>query len=156
MTEPDLATAAHEDAGSLVRAPLAWEPRRMRPARPCLALLVSVVLGAGCVDEGLDDVRWACATDGACGPAAHCVRGFCAPRGVQALSGGLTCTLPALSSDDPSAPRFAIALDEGNRQLVFSARGREARVALPAEVVSLDEGPLTTCCTNPCCAFSRP
>lgn len=121
-----------------------------------LAVLVAsgTVLAGGCGDTSLDDVRWACASDRECGSGAHCRLGVCAPRDVPELAAGLVCE-PSVG-EVVNAPRFSVEVDEGLRTLVFAAGDREARFALPPEVVSLDQGPLEGCCANPCCALIAP
>jgi len=112
-------------------------------------VLVALVVGA-CSDEAVDGVLWACATDRECGAAARCERGLCVPRPVPELRGGLVCEAPAGVAP---AARFAIDVEDGARVLVFAAGGARVSYALPAEVARLDEGPISGCCTSPCCAL---
>lgn len=109
---------------------------------------------AACGDANLDGVRWACATDRECGSGARCRLGICVPSDAPEVATGIVCELAA--AEGAVSPRFSLEADAGGRTLVFAAGGREARFALPAEVASLDEGPLEGCCVNPCCSWVPP
>lgn len=112
------------------------------------ASLLSAALPA-CSDDALDGLRWACETDHDCGSDATCRLGVCVARGVPTPVGGLVCDVQA---DEPV--RFAVSGAGGEgRVLTFSAQGRTVEYALPAEVESLDAGPLEGCCVNACCAL---
>jgi len=119
------------------------------------AFLALTSSGFGCGDAALDEVRWSCAHDRECGSGQRCELGLCVPVDAQGVVRGLLCELPASEARAVGA-RFSIEGAGVQRDLVFSTGGREVRLALPAEVVSLDTGPLEGCCENPCCALSSP
>jgi len=122
-----------------------------RLVRVCIALsgLLASSATSGCGDGSLEGVRWACERDDDCGSGATCRLGLCVASDRATPTGGLVCEV---ATDDAPA-RFTLSGDGGTRTLLFSANGHVARFDLPADVVSLDAGPLEACCVNACCGF---
>lgn len=118
----------------------------------CLAVSIS---GVACGDAALDEVRWSCVSDRECGAGQRCELGLCVPVDARGVVRGLVCQLPANETREHGA-RFSIDGVGVQRELIFATGVREVRFALPAEVVSLDAGPLEQCCENPCCALTSP
>ena len=120
-----------------------------------ISTLIAVSALPACGEESLGGVRWACESDDDCGSDATCRLGLCVDEDSPAPTGGRVCDVAAAAGGDGTV-RFAVSVrDDGTRALTFAANGHIARFSLPAEVVSLDAGPLEGCCENPCCAFRQ-
>lgn len=98
----------------------------------------------GCnVSVGVDDVTWACASDGDCGAAARCVARACVPAPSPTR-----CTTRTVAG-------VSVGFTVAGGKLVVSVDGRASEpMPLPAGV-ALDE-PVVDCCEHHCCVERTP